>query len=121
MSPGRTPARSRRQTGARDTYDTYLASPTWHRRRVAWAQHERELHGPTILCAVCGQPWDEAIDDLHHIDYQRLGAELHADLKPLHRTCHDAIHTLLELPAYRRISKRHANLTALAALRRRYS
>ncbi|MFF8819121.1 HNH endonuclease [Leucobacter sp. NPDC015123] len=51
--------------------------------------------GGTIVCLGCGKPWKLKQDDLHHITYDRLGAEEHEDLWPLCRGCHTLIHDLL--------------------------
>ena len=65
-------------------YLAYLASPAWRARRAAFVA----THG-ALRCAACGSG-ERA--DLHHLTYERLGAELDADLTPLCRRCHEAVH-----------------------------
>lgn len=103
------------QVAVRQYYDAYMRSPWWRQRRRAWADAQPE---PTrIRCVVCHRAWSLR-DDLHHVGYERLGAELDADLVPLHRSCHDLVHVLLRTPAYRGLSRRSANTLLLAAFRR---
>lgn len=64
-------------------YDEYIDSPQWRRRRVEYfARHNR-------LCRVCGK--GKKIH-LHHLTYERMGAELDRDLMALCERCHSAIH-----------------------------
>jgi len=101
-------------------YDTYIDSEAWRYRREEWAaEHLRRSPGP-IVCAVCGQPWNIRRDDLHHVEYSRLGAEQHDDLMPLHRQAHDDVHDLLDRLRLRwRMPLHLANAHVLAVLRRR--
>ncbi|MFB7716766.1 HNH endonuclease signature motif containing protein [Nocardia sp. NPDC056100] len=80
-SPGTKARRSARGM----KYDVYIASDAWaQRRREYFAAHERK-------CAGCGTILDIT---LHHRTYARSGAgrELDADLSPVCRACHSAIH-----------------------------
>lgn len=64
-------------------YDQYINSPRWRRRKVEYfARHNR-------LCRLCGKGKDI---HLHHLTYERMGAELDSDLMPLCQRCHDIVH-----------------------------
>lgn len=67
------------------TYDWYINSASWERRKVAYyAKHPKK-------CRACGST--EEIH-LHHHTYTRLGKEHDNDLIPLCREHHDAVHEL---------------------------
>jgi 5-methylcytosine-specific restriction endonuclease McrA len=119
---GREPSAGRHkmvgQDVRRDFYDHYITSDRWRARREAWAAWQRErLSGEPIRCYSCREVWALERDDLHHCDYDRLGAEANEDLWPLCRPCHENLHQLLRLfPSYRRMPRRQANTLALGAL-----
>lgn len=95
-----------------------MRSPEWWARRRSWAAAESaQLASAPIRCRGCQRRWRVEEGDLHHCDYDRLGAELHEDLWPMCRSCHTALHTLLEsFAGYRRMHRRLANELALAAM-----
>lgn len=103
----------------RDWYAAYITSAEWYRRRVRWVEEETQLipAGAGIDCLGCLKPWVLARDDLHHVDYARLGAEAHEDLWPLCRNCHTALHELMRSTStWRKLPRRIANTVALAYL-----
>jgi hypothetical protein len=100
-------------------YDAYIDSRAWRARREAWAAEEERRTGSPIRCAVCGYEWLLGHDDMHHLEYARLGTERHDDLVPLHRQAHDEVHHLLDrLGLRRRMPLRLANLHVLGTLHR---
>ena len=55
---------------------------------------------------------------MHHRSYIRLGHEARHDLIPLCRTCHDALHRVLESdPSWRRLDRGQATDLIVRALR----
>src|ERR1700733_324678 len=69
-------------------YREYIASGVWQRRRKLFIEHH-------YLCSRCGLhralaviAYDQDIH-VHHINYQRIGAELDSDLESLCRRCHE--------------------------------
>lgn len=69
-------------------YDAYMASPAWQERVEAYFSTVPKL------CMACLSP--EAVS-LHHVTYERLGAEDDDDLMPLCRTHHLALHDYADL------------------------
>lgn len=67
------------------TYDEYLSSPHWLRLR------ELYRHSGRPQACICGEA--ESLH-LHHITYDRVGAEELTDLIALCPGCHTAIHEL---------------------------
>ena len=65
---------------ARDFYLAYLNSPTWRLRR------NETLRRVGFRCERCGSKRDLQV---HHKTYDRLGAELDADLEALCLLCHE--------------------------------
>jgi hypothetical protein len=65
-------------------YGEYLRSPHWLRLRATY----RASDLPQIC--VCG----ETEVHLHHLTYERVGAEVLPDLTPLCRRCHALVHVL---------------------------
>jgi hypothetical protein len=65
-------------------YAKYLESPHWKafRARVLCNRPQR-----CEQCAVVGEPLE-----LHHLTYERLGAELETDVQLLCRICHGSHH-----------------------------
>lgn len=80
-----------RQRGATTDYQQYIASPAWRARRLRFL---RRL--PIEACSACGST--DGVD-LHHMTYERLGAEDDGDLVALCRTCHTAVHQLHDAAA----------------------
>lgn len=65
-------------------YVKYIGSPAWDaRKRAYYANHH-------AICRTCGA--DEKEIHLHHRTYARLFDEADADLMPLCKTCHTALH-----------------------------
>ena len=89
----RFPARSFRQADARARYDAYIASAAWTKRRRRWLAVERHSHTGVVRCRSCGCIWGTkgSGGELHHLTYERLGAEDHCDLVALCRSCHRVV------------------------------
>ena len=67
------------------SYAAYLRSEHWLAFREAYfAKHKK-------VCCCCAEP----ARDLHHITYEYLGKERQKDVKPICRSCHDKVHTLI--------------------------
>ncbi len=99
-------------------YATYIDSRAWLDRRQRWYADQLRLAGAVPACAVCGRPWRLRADHLHHASYARLGHEAHADLIPLCRAHHRALHRLWDAsPAWRRLGRARATAGIIAALR----
>lgn len=113
--------RSRGRELHRAKYAAYIQSEQWFARREAWAAAEVDKNPSVDLtCLGCGNAWSLGRDDLHHIDYTRLGHESDSDLWPLCRSCHDHIHLLLDSTrSWRRLNMRQANFLALQILQSR--
>lgn len=76
-------------------YEAYLASPEWAARRayyVAKALHRCQL------CNAEGGPGGKGLN-VHHRTYERLAAELDADVVVLCRPCHRRHHGVMEKAA----------------------
>lgn len=71
-------------------YQSYIRSPEWRVRRNNWIAAIRPYY-----CWSCGGPWTRA-DNVHHLSYAGLGCERDADLVPLCRSCHSAVHDRYE-------------------------
>lgn len=78
-------ANARGQRVDPDEYENYMRSPTWATRRAQFIATQRVVECP------CG-----STDDLHvhHITYERLGAEADDDLLLVCQRCHSRIHHL---------------------------
>ena len=61
------------------SYDEYLFSSHWTNFRKRFIGRK---------CEGCGGRWV----NLHHVNYERLGAELDEDVVPLCRDCHEYVH-----------------------------
>lgn len=73
-------------------YVKYLQSPEWAVvRRLALEQAGH-------ACRLCGAPEDESRLQVHHRTYERLGAELLADVIVLCGPCHLRHHDSLQQP-----------------------
>ena len=108
-------------------YREYLQSPVWFARRDRWFTDHAHTHQP-LACAVCGRPATKRELQLHHLDYhwaiiragEFLAREAHDDLTPMHATCHELVHQLIDrdpVLAFHR-TRRDATLIAIARLRR---
>lgn len=64
-------------------YKDYLQSDWWKQRRL------RSLRLAGFRCQRCGS---DAMLQVHHLNYKRLGRERDADLEALCRQCHERIH-----------------------------
>ncbi|KJL45745.1 hypothetical protein [Microbacterium trichothecenolyticum] len=118
--------RRRRPLGAM-AYREYLQSPVWFARRDRWfTDHART--GQPLTCAGCGATATKRELQLHHLDYHWaiirdgtfLAREAHDDLIPMHATCHELLHRLIDrdpVLAYHR-TRRDATLIAINQLRR---
>jgi hypothetical protein len=70
------------------SYEAYLASKLWY------ATKKRLGVGGKKPCPCCKKP---AFLELHHVSYQRLGAELSNDIIGVCNECHAAIHMELAI------------------------
>jgi hypothetical protein len=68
-----------------ESYSAYLTSPHWRALKVQYRGSDRPQ------ACICGET--EGIH-LHHLTYDRIGAERLTDLLPLCRLCHELIHVL---------------------------
>lgn len=66
------------------TYRDYLRSPHWVKVK---ARYRESILPQACMCG-------EETVDLHHMTYERIGAERLADLLPLCRRCHAMVHEL---------------------------
>lgn len=72
------------------SYRDYLQSNHWHRFKVGYfTEHPR-------VCKDCGS--DKAPIHLHHLTCDRVGYELHQDVKPLCAQCHKAAEAMKQKP-----------------------
>jgi hypothetical protein len=96
-----------------------MASGSWQHRRRAWLRHWRNTHPDADpMCAVCEQAWT-LTDDLHHASYDQLGHEPDADLVPMCKPCHRALHRILERSSHwRAMPRRAATARIITNLRR---
>ncbi len=102
----------------RATYLSWSCSPGRQARRERWLDEWRERYRCEPSCVVCGRAWGLG-DDLHHVSYVRLGAEVFSDLWPACRRCHEAIHLVWDAsPAWRAMGRETASAGIALALRR---
>lgn len=67
--------------------DRYRSSRAWRERR------ERSLELAANRCQECGADrYQAGVLFVHHLTYERFGAELDADLQVLCRDCHNEAH-----------------------------
>ena len=64
------------------TYEQYLRSPEWRRKR------EQRLRLDGYVCQKCGKTSKEYRLEVHHLTYERLGHERMEDLQTLCVLCH---------------------------------
>lgn len=118
-----------RRTNRRNPYRSgYLRSTQWFRRRDQWFDTE-EQKATAIICAVCPQTGGRRDFELHHLDYDGvkqtldgwIAEESHDDLTACHPRCHELLHRLLDRDRVlgRLRGRRHANVQAIARLRRK--
>lgn len=99
----------------RAAYDEYMRSPEWAALRREWFEEERSTGAPAA-CAVCGAT---TTLELHHLDYQRLGAERHEDLVALCAEHHKRVHDVLDASSqWRRLPRRTASMGIIATMSR---
>jgi hypothetical protein len=98
-----------------------MDSTAWFLRRERWLEGYRAAHGGQApVCVVCGRAWTLRGGDLHHRSYARLGAESAADLVPICREDHDALHTVMDRnPAWRKVPREQATEMIVSYLRAR--
>jgi 5-methylcytosine-specific restriction endonuclease McrA len=105
-------------------YQAYMRSPQWSERRRRWVKEWKSYaathrSGAAPQCRVCGRLWTLKSGDLHHLHYDRLGAELFEDLVPLCRPHHEALHQLYDTSAdWRRMGRVQATFGIIGVLQR---
>ena len=67
-------------------YGEYLQTPHWQHKR------DEKLWAVGYRCQLCNRASSEAVLDVHHRTYERLGEERDEDLTVLCRTCHHRHH-----------------------------
>lgn len=109
----------------RSRYSTYITSPEWFARRERWLEQWKTRHraqaarGLGPACVIAGCEWSLEAGDLHHVTYQRLGAERYEDLVPMCRSHHSRFHDIYDThPAWRRMGRHAATRGIITALRR---
>jgi 5-methylcytosine-specific restriction endonuclease McrA len=96
-----------------------MASQQWFALRERWAEDWAARHGNEPHCRICGIEW-ALCDDLHHRTSERLGKEARQDLIPLCRSCHGALHRILESDrSWRRLNRAQATDLIVLNLRRK--
>ena len=94
---------NRRVPGPSRYRSDFLRSPAWFARRDRWFRKQDRLGLPSA-CAVCGEVAPAASLELHHLDYRGVSIvanqwrafEHYDDLVPMHRSCHDLVHRLID-------------------------
>ena len=119
----RTPRRGSRwsagRVARRAVYAAYMNSKAWQDTRRAWYARWVTLTGSPPVCLVCGRRWSVRSGHLHHLTYQRLGAEEPEDLMPLCNRDHTRLHDLLDgSPSWRRLGRAAATVGIIGVLRR---
>ena len=119
----RTPRRGSRWSAGRVRrragYAAYMNSKAWQDKRRSWYARWVTLTGSPPVCLVCGRRWSARSGHLHHLTYQRLGAEEPEDLMPLCNRDHTRLHDLLESsPSWRRLGRATATVGIIGVLRR---
>ena len=119
----RTPRRGSRwsadRVARRALYAAYMNSKAWQDTRRAWYARWVTLTGSPPVCLVCGRRWSTRSGHLHHLTYQRFGAEEPEDLMPLCNRDHTRLHDLLDgSPSWRRLGRAAATVGIIGVLRR---
>ena len=110
--------RSEGRLANRRAYEIYIHSPAWFAKRQWWFEAISAAMSGPVRCVGCDRVWLLERDDVHHIDYSRLGAEQVQDLWPLCRQCHELIHEVMAgTKSWRKLSRIQANTLALATIR----
>lgn len=94
---------NRRVPGPSGYRSDFLRSRAWFARRDRWFRKQDRLGLPSA-CAVCGEEAPSASLELHHLDYQGVSVvasqwrafERHDDLVPMHPSCHELVHRLID-------------------------
>ena len=120
----RTPRRGSRwsadRVARRAVYAAYMNSKAWQDKRRDWYARCVTLTGSPPVCLVCGRRWSLRSGHLHHLTYQRLGAEDPADLIGLCARDHARLHSVLDAsPSWRRLGRGAATVGIIAMLHRR--
>ena len=120
----RTPRRGSRwsadRVARRAVYAAYMNSKAWQDKRRGWYERWVTLTGSPPVCLVCGRRWSVRSGHLHHLTYQRLGAEEPADLMALCARDHARLHAVLDAsPSWRRLNRGAATVGIIAMPRRR--
>ena len=120
----RTPRRGSRwsadRVARRAVYAAYMNSKAWQDKRRDWYARCVTLTGSPPVCLVCGRRWSLRSGHLHHLTYQRLGAEEPADLMALCARDHARLHAVLDAsPSWRRLGRAAATVGIIGMLRRR--
>jgi len=119
----RTPRRGSRwsaeRVAHRTVYATYMNSKAWQDKRRAWYARWGTLTDSPPVCLVCGRNWSVRSGHLHHLTYQRLGAEEPEDLLQLCARDHGRLHDVLDAsPSWRRLGRAAATIGIIAMLHR---
>ena len=102
----------------RAAYAAYMRSEAWFIRRRWWFEALSDAGRKSVECLGCGKNWLLGRDDVHHIDYTRLGHEEVDDLWPLCRSCHTLLHQVMESSkSWRKIPRRQANALAITKVK----
>jgi hypothetical protein len=88
LSAGRSKMWKRLEDLGFKTYSDYLNGPHWKEFRRGY-----RAAGYSMLCVVCGTCYRI---QLHHVTYQRLGCEIHEDVRPLCEDHHKEVHACLK-------------------------
>ena len=119
----RTPRRGSRwsadRVARRAVYAAYMNSKAWQDKRRDWYARWVTLTGSPPSCLVCGRKWSVRSGHLHHLTYQRLGAEEPEDLLQLCARDHGRLHAVLDRsPSWRRLDRSSATVGIIGMPRR---
>ena len=120
----RMPRRSSRwsadRVARRAVYAAYMNSKAWQDKRRSWYARWVTLTGSPPVCLVCGRRWSLRSGHLHHLTYQRIGAEEPEDLIALCGHDYARLHAVLDAsPSWRRLGRAAATVGIIGMLRRR--
>lgn len=112
---------NRRAPGGSD-YRAFLRSPAWFARRARWFRTAKQ-RGDAIECHVCGAAGTQSSLELHHLDYAGVtivdgkwrAFEPHTDLVPMHPSCHEILHRLVDRDTVLSRQRTRRDATAIAA------